>query len=43
MHPLLPLVLLPVLIAVATVPGWLLAQANEDAERIRGWGRSAVL
>ncbi|MEM9561745.1 MAG: ABC transporter ATP-binding protein [Actinomycetota bacterium] len=36
MHPLLPLVLLPVLVAVATVPGWLLAQANEDAERIRG-------
>ncbi|MEM9038668.1 MAG: ABC transporter ATP-binding protein [Actinomycetota bacterium] len=36
MHPLLPVVLLPVLIAVATVPGWLLAQANEDAERIRG-------
>jgi ATP-binding cassette subfamily C protein CydC len=35
MHPLLPLVVLPVLIAVATVPGWLLAQANEDAERIR--------
>ncbi len=36
MHPLLPLVLLPVLLAVATVPGWLLAQANEDADRIRG-------
>jgi ATP-binding cassette subfamily B protein len=35
MHPLLPMVVLPVLIAVATVPGWLLAQANEDAERIR--------
>ncbi|MEM9036725.1 MAG: ABC transporter ATP-binding protein [Actinomycetota bacterium] len=36
MHPLLPLVLLPVLLAVATVPGWLLVQANEDADRIRG-------
>lgn len=36
MHPLLPVVLLPVLLAVATVPGWFLAQANADADVIRG-------
>jgi ATP-binding cassette, subfamily C, bacterial CydC len=35
-HPLLPLVLLPVLLLVATVPAWLRGRAAEQGRRLRG-------